>query len=54
VTSDRGYTKMHRLLETAHPASGGEVIAAAIRERDLAKMRNLLGVDGLISRFTGQ
>src|SRR5262249_3733705 len=50
VASDRGYAEMQRLLETAvgisqDPASGGEVIAAAIRERDLAKMRTLLEAD---------
>jgi ankyrin repeat protein len=47
MASDRGYAEMHRLLETAlgvshAPGSDGEVLAAAIRERDLAKVRSLL------------
>ena len=47
ICRDRGYAEMSRLLEAnfasiqgASPA--GEAVAAAIRERDLAKMRNLL------------
>lgn len=47
ITRDRGYSEVERLLEanlaTAHGASPkGEPIAAAIRERDLAKVRSLL------------
>jgi ankyrin repeat protein len=47
ITRDRGYVEMQKLLEvklaSLHGASPkGEGIAAAIRERDLAKVRNLL------------
>jgi uncharacterized protein len=47
ITRDRGYSELEKLLEaslaTAHGASPkGEPIAAAIRERDLAKVRSLL------------
>jgi ankyrin repeat protein len=47
MASDRGYAEMQKMLETAlgisdGRPSGGEVIAAAIRERDLAQVRNLL------------
>jgi len=47
IARDRGYEEMQKLLEaklaSLHGASPkGEGIAAAIRERDLAKVRNLL------------
>jgi ankyrin repeat protein len=47
MASDRGYAEMHRLLATAlgispDPAADGEVLAAAIRARDLARVRHLL------------
>src|SRR5437667_4028159 len=47
ITRDRGYSELGKLLETnlatAHGASTqGVPIAAAIRERDLAKVRSLL------------
>jgi len=47
ICRDRGYPEMEKLLETTyankHGASPkGEAIAAAIRERDLAKARSLL------------
>src|SRR5687767_15903833 len=47
IARDRGYTEMEKLLEshlaTAQNASPkGEPLAAAIRERDLAKVRSLL------------
>jgi hypothetical protein len=47
MASDRGYAEMHRLLATAlgvspDPAGDGEVIAAAIRACDLARVRHLL------------
>ncbi|MEK6321935.1 MAG: ankyrin repeat domain-containing protein [Acidobacteriota bacterium] len=47
ITRDRGYVEMEKLLEaklaSLHGASAkGEAIAAAIRERDLAKVRSLL------------
>lgn len=47
ITRDRGYSEMEQLLEasfaTTHGASPkGEPIAAAIRERDLLKVRGLL------------
>jgi ankyrin repeat protein len=47
ICRDRGYAEMEKLLEanltSVHGASPkGEVIAAAIRERDLAKVRSLL------------
>jgi ankyrin repeat protein len=50
MARDRGYTEMEKLLETAlgtsqDHASRGEVIAEAIRERDLAKVRHLLDND---------
>jgi ankyrin repeat protein len=50
MAHDRGYTEMEKLLETAlgtsqDHASRGEVIAEAIRKRDLAKVRNLLDTD---------
>jgi ankyrin repeat protein len=50
MASDRGYGDMQTLLENAFgisrdPASGGEVIAAAIRERDAVRVRNLLESD---------
>src|SRR5262245_34795737 len=50
MASDRGYAEMHKMLASAlgishDPASGGEVIAAAIRERDFSKVRNLLASD---------
>jgi ankyrin repeat protein len=53
MASDRGYAEMQRLLATARgishdPASGGEVIAAAIRQRDLAGVRNLLASDAAL------
>jgi ankyrin repeat protein len=47
ITRDRGYAQMEKLLE-AHEAGvlgaspKGEAVAAAIRERDLPKVRNLL------------
>jgi ankyrin repeat protein len=45
---DRGYAEMQRLLEAAlgiapDPLADGEIIAAAIRAQDLAKVQNLLG-----------
>ena len=47
MARDRGHTEMQKLLEAAlgsshDRASSGEVIAAAIRERDFARVRNLL------------
>ncbi|MBX3733517.1 MAG: hypothetical protein KF791_13085 [Verrucomicrobiae bacterium] len=47
IARDRGYTEVQRLLETRfaerHGASpNGEPVAAAIRERTLAKVRALL------------
>ena len=50
MARDRGYTEMEKLLQTAlgssqDCASSGEVIAEAIRARDLAKVRNLLDSD---------
>jgi len=47
IARDRGYAEMERLLETKfaerHGASeSGEPVAAAIRERDLGKVRTLL------------
>ncbi len=47
ITRDRGYVEMEKLLEaslaSAHGASPkGEAVAAAIRERDLPKVRSLL------------
>jgi len=47
IARDRGYAQMQRLLETklasAYGVSpGGSAIAAAIRDRDLAKVRSLL------------
>jgi ankyrin repeat protein len=50
MASDRGYAEMLRLVETAlgishDPACGGEVIAAAVREHHLAKVRALLASD---------
>ncbi len=47
IARDRGYAEMQKLLEerlaSVHGASPeGEPVAAAIRERDLAKMRRLL------------
>jgi ankyrin repeat protein len=50
MASDRGYAEMQTLLEKAlgisrDPASGGEIIAAAIRECDAVKVRNLLDAD---------
>src|SRR5262249_16211219 len=47
MARDRGYTEMEKLLEAAlmgvrGTAPEGEAIAAAIRERDLAKVRSLL------------
>jgi ankyrin repeat protein len=50
MAADRGFAEMRALLENAlgiscDPASGGEVIATAIRERDSAKVRNLLESD---------
>jgi ankyrin repeat protein len=50
ITRDRGYTEMENLLESKllrlHGASvKGESIAAAIRERDLTKVRSLLDTD---------
>jgi ankyrin repeat protein len=48
ICRDRGYAEMEKLLETRlaslHGASPkGEAVAAAIRERDLAKAQSLLG-----------
>jgi len=50
MARDRGYTEMEKLLETAigssqDRASSGEIIAVAIRSRDLAKVRSLLDSD---------
>lgn len=50
IARDRGYEEMQKLLEiklaSLHGASPkGEGIAAAIRERDLAKVRNLLDAE---------
>jgi RNA polymerase sigma factor (sigma-70 family) len=50
MARDRGYAEMQRLLESAlagaqDAAPKGESVAAAIRERDLAKARNLLDAD---------
>ena len=50
IARDRGYVEMQKLLEvklaSLHGASPkGEGIAAAIRERDLAKVRNLLDAE---------
>src|SRR6516165_1012561 len=50
MASDRGYGDMQTLLENAlgisgDSASSGEVIAAAIRERDAFRVRNLLESD---------
>ena len=50
MARDRGYAEMQRLLEAAlagaqDAAPKGETVAAAIRERDLAKARNLLDAD---------
>src|SRR5262249_8014625 len=47
ITQDRGYAEMQRLLETKlaeryGSSSRGEPVAAAIRARDGAKMRELL------------
>jgi ankyrin repeat protein len=46
ICSDRGYGDMRKLLEGYFTKSGsgpsGEAVAAAIRERDLAKMKRLL------------
>ncbi len=57
MASDRGHIEMQRLLEAAlgrsdGPASSGEVIAAAIRERDLATVRNLLEANSSLVRAT--
>jgi hypothetical protein len=69
IARDRGYAEMTRLLEakygSLHGASPrGEALAAAIRERDLAKAKSLLDVVPLsystramseaISRFIGR
>jgi RNA polymerase sigma factor (sigma-70 family) len=53
VARDRGYTEMQKLLEAAlvSPqgiAPKGEGIAAAIRERDLAKVQSLLDADAAL------
>ena len=54
MARDRGFTEMQKLLEAAlsgphDSAPKGEAIAAAIRERDLAKVRTLLEADpGLV------
>lgn len=50
MARDRGYTEMQKLLEAAlagaqGPAPRGEPLAAAIRERDLSKVRSLLDAD---------
>jgi ankyrin repeat protein len=50
MARDRGYTEMQNLLEAAlvsaqGAAPKGEAIAAAIRERDLGKVRSLLDAD---------
>jgi ankyrin repeat protein len=46
IARDRGYTEMLQLLEnalaSANGAPRGEIVAAAIRERDLQKIRSLL------------
>src|SRR5215510_3374275 len=47
ITQDRGYAEMQRLLETKLAerhgiSSNGEPVAAAIRSRDMAKVRELL------------
>jgi ankyrin repeat protein len=50
ITRDRGYEEMRTLLETNYASTQGaspkgEAIAAAIRQRDLARVRELLDED---------
>lgn len=47
VARDRGYAEMERLLiaKQPHASPRGEPVAAAIRERDLPRMRLLLDAD---------
>src|SRR5688572_11347292 len=60
ICSDRGLAEMERLLETHHArvqnaSPRGEPVAAAIRERDPAKMRGLLdGTPDLLHRGDGR
>ena len=53
MARDRVYTKMEKLLETAigssqDRASSGEIIAEAIRSRDLGRVRRLLDSDPVL------
>jgi RNA polymerase sigma factor (sigma-70 family) len=55
IARDRGYAEMQKLLEAAlagaqNAAPEGETVAAAIRERDLAKARNLLDADPALTQ----
>jgi len=55
MARDRGLTEMQRLLEAALAGAQdaepkGEAVAAAVRERDLAKVRNLLDADPTLTQ----
>lgn len=52
VARDRGYTAMEQLLASRQPdaTARGEPVAAAIRERDLPRLRGLLDADPALLR----